>query len=91
METYWLYGTLYPEIRDASVCVGYDEYFRYALGDTILVYRAPSCEPVPATSVGEMRIRHIGSRGVALAHLPGLLVLIGGGFVWWRYRNRRRS
>ena len=37
VHTYRLYGTLYPEIRNADMRVGYDAYSRYAIGDTIRV------------------------------------------------------
>ena len=32
VHTYRLYGTLYPEIRNADMRVGYDAYSRYAIG-----------------------------------------------------------
>ena len=42
VHTYRLYGTLYPEIRNADMRVGYDAYSRYAIGDTIRVYATSS-------------------------------------------------
>lgn len=91
MHTYRLYGTLYPEIRNADMRVGYDAYSRYAIGDTIRVYATSSGRVVPVSTVEKMRIWHIGSQGLASEHLPELLVFIGGGFVLWCRRNRRRS
>ena len=91
MHTYRLYGTLYPEIRNADMRVGYDAYSRYAIGDTIRVYAISSGRVVPVSTVEKMRIWHIGSQRLASEHLPELLVFIGGGFVLWCRRNRRRS
>jgi len=91
VHTYRLYGTLYPEIRNADMRVGYDAYSRYAIGDTIRVYATSSGRVVPVSTVEKMRIWHIGSRGLASEHLPELFGLIGGGLVLWRCANRRRS
>ena len=91
VHTYRLYGTLYPEIRNADMRVGYDAYSRYAIGDTIRVYAISSGRVVPVSTVEKMRIWHIGSQRLASEHLPELLVFIGGGFVLWCRRNRRRS
>ena len=79
VHTYRLYGTLYPEIRNADMRVGYDAYSRYAIGDTIRVYATSSGRVVPVSTVEKMRIWHIGSRGLASEHLPELFGLIGGG------------
>lgn len=38
VHTYRLYGTLYPEIRNADMRVGYDAYSRYAIGDTSYLF-----------------------------------------------------
>ena len=82
---------MYPEIRNADMRVGYDAYSRYAIGDTIRVYATSSGRVVPVSTVEKMRIWHIGSRGLVSEHFPELLVFIGGGFVLWCRRNRRRS
>lgn len=71
VHTYRLYGTLYPEIRNADMRVGYDAYSRYAIGDTIRVYATSSGRVVPVSTVEKMRIWHIGSRGLASEHFPG--------------------
>lgn len=91
VQTYRLYGMLYPEIRNADMRVGYDAYSRYAIGDTIRVYATSSGRVVSVFTVAKMRIWHIGSRGLASEHLPELLVFIGGVLVLWRCGNRRRS
>mgnify|MGYP000261364248 CR=1 FL=1 len=51
VHTYRLYGTLYPEIRNADMRVGYDAYSRYAIGDTIRVYATSSGRVVPVSTV----------------------------------------
>ncbi|MBD9238510.1 MAG: hypothetical protein EGR20_27595 [Alistipes onderdonkii] len=71
--------------------VGIGTLLNEGIGDTIRVYATSSGRVVPVSTVEKMRIWHIGSRGLASEHFPELLVFIGGGFVLWCRRNRRRS
>ena len=97
VHTYRLYGTLYPEIRNADMRVGYDAYSRYAIGDTIRVYATSSGRVVPVSyrlpgngfeAPSRSPLSKLSPGG---PFLPELFGLIGGGLVLWRCANRRRS
>lgn len=70
VHTYRLYGTLYPEIRNADMRVGYDAYSRYAIGDTIRVKCESSGWALSVSWVRKVRIGHIGCRGMASKRHP---------------------
>lgn len=73
VHTYRLYGTLYPEIRNANRRVGYDAYSHHAIGDAIRVKCESSGWALSVSWVRKVRIGHIGCRGMASKRHPEAL------------------
>ena len=73
VETYRLYGMLYPEIRDANRRVGYDAHSHHAIGDAIRVKCESSGWALSVSWVRKVRIGHIGCRGMASKRHPEAL------------------